>query len=158
MTDSVPQDLYAFPVTVRYLEVDQQGVVFNAWYLAWFDEAMTAFLAHAGLPYADLLALGVDCQVVHTELDWTGAVGFGDAVEVQVSPAHVGHTSFTLDFVVRSGGAAVCTGRTVYVVVVGPQAAGGHDAVGTKAEVPEPLRAALGEVRPLKPQGRAPRA
>ena len=35
-------------MTVRYLEVDAQGVVFNSWYLAWFDEAMTAFLRTAG--------------------------------------------------------------------------------------------------------------
>ena len=39
------------PVAVRYLEVDAQGVVFNAWYLAWFDEAMAAFFADRGLPY-----------------------------------------------------------------------------------------------------------
>ena len=25
---------FVFPVTVRYLEVDAQNVVFNAWYLA----------------------------------------------------------------------------------------------------------------------------
>jgi len=36
---------FAHRHAVRYLEVDAQGVVFNAWYLAWFDDAMTAFLA-----------------------------------------------------------------------------------------------------------------
>ena len=42
MSRAVP---FRFPVSVRYLEVDQQGVVFNMWYLAYFDDAMTAFLA-----------------------------------------------------------------------------------------------------------------
>jgi acyl-CoA thioester hydrolase len=32
---------YTFPVVVPYYQVDQQGVVFNMWYLAWFDEAMS---------------------------------------------------------------------------------------------------------------------
>lgn len=153
-------DPYAFDVTVRYLEVDQQGVVFNAWYLAWFDEAMTGYLRARGLPYPELQALGVDCQVVHTELDWRGAVGFGDDVAVQVATAHVGHTSFTLDFVVTNAGAAVVHGRTIYVVVVGPGGSDGPDgphARGAKAEVPQALREALGSPRPLKPQGRAPR-
>ena len=103
----------------------------------------------------------MDCQVAHAELDWRGAVGVGDAVAVQVATAHVGHTSFTLDFVVTRAGAAVVHGRTVYVVVVG---AGGDDEPGSphsrgaKAEVPQPLREALGGPRPLKPQGRVPRA
>jgi len=42
-------DAFTHPVQVRYLEVDAQGVVFNAWYLAWFDEAMTATLRLASL-------------------------------------------------------------------------------------------------------------
>jgi acyl-CoA thioester hydrolase len=47
---------------VRYFETDQQGVVFNMWYLGYFDEAMTAFLAEGGVAYADLLASGFDVQ------------------------------------------------------------------------------------------------
>ena len=35
---------------VRYLEADQQGVVFNMWYLGYFDEAMAPFLDEGGLP------------------------------------------------------------------------------------------------------------
>src|SRR5437667_12390906 len=49
---------FTHPVNVRYLEVDQQGVVFNMWYLAYFDDAMTSFLEEGGLPYVDMLAAG----------------------------------------------------------------------------------------------------
>ena len=35
---------FTYRHTVRYLEVDAQNVVFNSWYLAWFDDAMSAFL------------------------------------------------------------------------------------------------------------------
>ncbi len=95
------------PVTVRYLEVDAQGVVFNAWYLAWFDEAMAAFLA------APRAAVPVDDGRRATTCSWcaprsTGrpGVGFGDRVEIAVSTARIGRTSFALDFEVRRDGHA----------------------------------------------------
>ena len=106
---------YRFPVRVRYSEVDRQGVVFNMWYLGWFDEAMTGFLDARGVPYADLMAAGHDVQLVHTEVDWTGGVGFGDDVAVDVDVDRVGTTSFTLRFAVLRDGEPTATGRTTYV-------------------------------------------
>ena len=134
---------FTHPVEVRYLEVDQQGVVFNMWYLAYFDDAMTAFLASGGLDYDDLIAAGYDVQLVSTALDWRGGVGWRDDVAVAVSLARVGTTSFTLDFQVLRDGEAVVDGRTVYVVV----ATDG----GGKQQVPAVLRKSLGDERPLRP-------
>jgi len=127
---------FTFPVDVRYLEVDRQGVVFNMWYLAYFDDAMTAFLAAGGLPYGAMLGSGVDVQVVHTEIDWFGPLGFGEAAVVSVAVAHVGRTSFALRFDVRRAGRAVAGGRSVYVAVR-------TDGSG-KVDLPPALRAALG--------------
>ena len=127
---------------VRYLEVDAQGVVFNAWYLAWFDDAMTAFLAHRGLPYRDMLDTGHDVQLVRSEIDWTAGARFQDEVDVAVSTARLGHTSFALDFAVRRGDAPICTGRTVYVVVA-------TDGSGKRA-IPPVIAAALGDPAPLR--------
>ena len=36
-------DVFTFPVTVRYMEVDAQGVVFNGWYLTYFDDKRDLF-------------------------------------------------------------------------------------------------------------------
>src|SRR3974390_728715 len=91
---------------VRYLEVDQQGVVFNMWYLGYFDEAMSQFLAEGGLPYAEMLASGHDVQLVHTEIDWTAALKWNDEARVDVSVVGVGGTSFTLQFEVFAGDAS----------------------------------------------------
>ena len=129
---------FTFPIDVRYLEVDQQGVVFNMWYLAYFDDAMTAFLAAGGLPYDAMLASGVDVQVVHTEIDWNGPLGFGDPTEVQVDVAHIGTTSFTLRFAVSSSARTVVSARTVYVAVR-------TDGSG-KCELPAALLGAIGPV------------
>jgi acyl-CoA thioester hydrolase len=126
---------FEHPVTVRYLEVDRQGVVFNAWYLAYLDEAMTGFLGSFDVSYPQLLARGYDVQVVHTELDWAGAARFADELRVGVSVAAIGRTSFTLAFAVRRGADTLLTARTVYVVV-------GADGSG-KREVPDFLRTAM---------------
>jgi acyl-CoA thioester hydrolase len=129
---------FVHPIVVRYLEVDRQGVVFNMWYLAYLDEAMTAFLDAGGLPYGDLLAAGFDAQVVHTELDWYGPLGLGDQAEVRVVVAQIGRTSFTLRFDVMSSDRTVVLASTVYVAVR-------TDGSG-KCELPPVLLGALGPV------------
>jgi acyl-CoA thioester hydrolase len=121
---------------VRYLEVDQQGVVFNMWYLAYFDEAMSALLAAGGLSYTDMMAAGYDVQLVHSEVDWHGSLRFGDRATISVSVKRVGTTSLTLGFETRNGHELVATGTTVYVVVA-------TDGSG-KREVPRIIRDALG--------------
>ena len=109
--------VFTHPVQVRYHEIDQQGVVFNMWYLAYLDEAMSAFIEANGLAYTHLQDDGFDVQLVHTELDWTSALRFGEAASVTVAVATVGNTSFALDFVVRQGDRTACMARTVYVCV-----------------------------------------
>jgi acyl-CoA thioester hydrolase len=126
---------YAHRLTVRYLEVDRQGVVFNMWYLAYLDEAMTGFLTARAVPYEKLTGAGLDVQLVHTELDWRGAAGFADELTVEVDAEAVGRSSFTLAFAVRRGGDTLVSARTVYVVVA-------LDGSG-KREVPGFLRTAL---------------
>ena len=135
------------PITPRYMEIDSQGVVFNGWYLTWFDEAMAAFLADRGLTYPELIELGFDVHVVRSEIDYKSGVRWGDDVAVAVSTGRIGNTSFALDYqVVRTVGDAeeVCvTGRNVYVVVA-------SDFSG-KLPVPPRLREVLGEPAPLLP-------
>src|ERR1700712_4258727 len=109
------ESVFSFPVSVRYMEVDAQGVVFNAWYLTYFDEAMSAFLAHRGLPYQRMLDAGFYVQLVRSEIDFRAGVRWQEQVAVAVSTSKLGRTSFVLDFEVRRDTGEVCTsGRTVY--------------------------------------------
>lgn len=117
-----PAERFSLSLAPRYAEVDQQGVVFNAHYLTWFDEACTAFLDHIGVSYPALMADGLDFQVVHTEIDYAAPVRWRDRVRVAVACERVGQTSFTLGFTVLrtasdSAEHTVVTGRTVYVMV-----------------------------------------
>jgi acyl-CoA thioester hydrolase len=125
------------------MEVDAQGVVFNGWYLTYFDEAMTGFLAARGASYAALGAAGVDVQLVHVELDWVAGLRYADEFTVAVATATVGRTSFALDFQTRRDGEATCSARIVYVVVA-------TDGSG-KRPIPALLAGALGDPAPLRP-------
>jgi acyl-CoA thioester hydrolase len=136
-------DVFEFPLQVRYMEADAQGVVFNAWYLTYFDEAFAAFLDARGMRYQDLIAAGFDTQLVHSEIDWTSGLRWPDEFRVAVSTARVGTTSFSVDFETRrSGGEVTCGARTVYVVVA-------TDGSG-KRPIPPELAAALGPPAPLR--------
>lgn len=139
--------VFEHPFTVRYFEVDAQGVVFNGWYLGYFDEAMSHFLAASGLPYQVMLDAGYDVQLVRSEIDWRSGLRWQDRAAVAVSTARLGRTSFALDFEVRRYPAqdaapeVTCVGRTVYVVIA-------TDGSG-KREIPDLIAAALGEPAPL---------
>ncbi|HEY0574083.1 MAG TPA: thioesterase family protein [Pseudonocardia sp.] len=134
--------VFTFPVTVRYMEVDVQGVVFNGWYFTYFDEAMAAFFRHRGLPYPDMMAAGYDVQLVRSEIDYKSGVRFGEPIAVAVSPSRLGRTSFTLDFQIRrESGESTTNGRIVYVVVSTEDYA--------KREIPPLILDALGEPHPL---------
>jgi acyl-CoA thioester hydrolase len=130
--------VFRYEVTPRYLEVDQQGVVFNMWYLGWFDDAWAAFVASLGHSYPNLLAGGDDVMLVRSELEWSSGLRYGESATIEVSVEHLGRTSFTVRFDVRRGGQQAdvsCRGRTVYVVV-------GTDGSG-KRPIPAALRTAM---------------
>lgn len=133
---------FSFPVTVRYFEADQQGVVFNMWFLAYCDEAFTAMLEDRGLPYERLLAADCDVQLVHSEIDWSQPVRWRDDVEVLVAASRYGRSSFVVDFDVRARGTSACRVRTTYVAV---RVSGGAQ------PVPALLADALGPATPLWP-------
>ena len=125
----------AWSATVRYAECDQQGVVFNAHYLAYADEAMIAVLDRLGTPYQELYARGMDTSVVASELSWTSSARYGDIVDVDGAVERVGRTSFVVVFAISVGERPCCRVRTTYVLT-GPGA--------SPVAVPDDVRAAWG--------------
>ena len=107
----------AWSAPVRYAECDQQGVVFNAHYLAYADEAVDAVLSGSGVSYRDLLARGLDTSVVASELQWSSPARWGDVVDVDGVVERIGRTSFTVAFVIEVGERVCCRVRTTYVLV-----------------------------------------
>ena len=82
---------------VRYGECDMQGVVFNAHYLAYCDDALTAWMAAAlpeAVPYFGSPSPTFDYMVKKAELTWTAPFRFGDVVDLDCSVVRWGTTSF----------------------------------------------------------------
>ena len=101
---------------VRFVECDQQGVVFNAHYLVWADEAANAWWAARGMPWDALAARGLEYFLVASSQEWRSSARWGDTVEVEADLERLGRTSLTLRFVVRVGERECCLVRTTYVL------------------------------------------
>lgn len=119
---------------VRFVECDQQGIVFNAHYLVYADEAVNAWWSARGLPWQDLTRRGVEYVLVASAQEWRSSARYGDTVDVDVEPERLGRSSLTLRFTIRVGERVCCEVRTTYVCTVG----------GASAPWPDDVRAVLG--------------
>ena len=124
---------YRHTIRVRYGEVDKQGVVFNAHYMAYMDDAMETWL----LPIRELRdSLGWDMMLRRTTIDFLGSVTDGDLLDIDLAIRHWGRTSWILGYRGTHEGRPVFTGEVVYVSVKVP----GY----TKQETPPEIRAYMG--------------
>jgi acyl-CoA thioester hydrolase len=78
-----PESWFDYPVTVQPHHTDYAGVVWHGSYIAWLEEARIATLSHAGLEYADLVAIGCDLPVIHLSLNYCKPIKMGDRVRVR---------------------------------------------------------------------------
>jgi acyl-CoA thioester hydrolase len=120
---------------VRFVECDQQGIVFNAHYLVWADEAVNTWWVRRGVDWAAVNAQGIDYVVVASALEWRSSARYGDTVEVDADLEKLGRTSLTLRFVIRVGERECCVVRTTYVCTTG----------GTSSPWPEEIRLLVSE-------------
>ena len=138
MTERDPEPTpFTHRVEVHFYEVDQVGVVFNAWYLAWCDDARLAYCASRGFGIEDAKAADAMPLVRHADIEWLASLAAGDHAEILVRPVRVGTMSFTLRHEIhREGDGQLCAVVTVTYVAAGL-------AERTKRELPLSLRAAL---------------
>jgi acyl-CoA thioester hydrolase len=123
---------YRHRIPIRYGEVDMQGVVFNAHYLAYCDDASDSWLRDR---LGRFEALGWEPMVVKAVIEWQGAAGIGDALDIDLAVSRWGRTSFDVGFTGRVGERPVFTATITYVGV----SPGDH----TPIEPPADVRAAL---------------
>lgn len=128
-------------VEVHFYEVDQVGVVFNAWYLAWCDDARLAYLASRGYGLEEAKEADALPLVRHADIEWLASLAAGDRADIVVRPVRVGTTSFTLRHEIhRHSDQLLCAVLTITYVAAGL-------AERTKRELPLSLRTALDEDR-----------
>lgn len=128
---------YRNVLPIRYGEVDQQGVVFNAHYLAYVDDTMDRWLRTFDVSFEQH---GWDVMLKRAEIEWDGPARTGDDLAVDVAVLRWGRTSFDAGFVGTVGERRVFTARIVYVGV--------RHGTTEPMPAPEPVRALLGEAVP----------
>lgn len=125
---------------VRYGECDMQGVVFNANYFAYVDDAIDVWLRKAvGSGYLDFF----ECQVKKATLEWFSPARAHEVLEVRLEVTRWGRTSFDVTVSLDVGDRHVATGELV-LVSVAPE---GH----TPTPVPDEVREALGTGKSGRP-------
>jgi acyl-CoA thioester hydrolase len=105
---------YRHELRVRYAECDMQGVVFNAHYLGYADDALSFWMTTFPTPMEDL---GYDLMVVRAEVDWRGSARFNDLVVVDCAVVRWGTTSLVIGYDMTVEGRSVCRVELTYVGV-----------------------------------------
>ena len=91
MMAGVPEP-FRHSVRVRYSECDLQGIVFNANYLTYVDDALTE-LWRAAVPggYTGMVESGVDMVVGEANIRYLAPARVDDLLDLDVSVARLGH-------------------------------------------------------------------
>jgi acyl-CoA thioester hydrolase len=121
------------PFRVRYSEIDGQGVVFNAHWLTYFDEACTRFFDALG--FREEWVDQFDVMLVKVVLEWQGSARFDEFVDIVVRPSRLGTKSFDLRYDASVDENPVCIATITYVSV--------KPGANTSVEIPPHIRAAL---------------
>lgn len=122
---------------VRYVELDTQGIVFNAHYLTWYDEAVSDYIRAAG--YADSMRLpGADFHVVRGLVDYKVAIGPKAEIEIGARCTRIGRSSVAFQPAIFPKGETtlLATGEIVWVLT--------DQATRRPVPIPDAMRAALG--------------
>jgi len=107
--------LYVHDIKVRYSEVDSQGIVFNAHYLAYCDDTFESWFRAC---FADRLqSLAVEIVVKRAVIEWLTAARLADAIELGMHLERVGRTSFEFRFEGSIQGTRAFVAQVTYVVV-----------------------------------------
>lgn len=105
---------YVHRIPVRYGEVDMQGVVFNAHYLAYCDDTADTWWRAVLGQFEDS---GWEPMVVKAVVEWQGSAGIGDTLDIAAGVARWGTTSFDVSFRGGVRDRAIFTATVTYVGV-----------------------------------------
>jgi acyl-CoA thioester hydrolase len=127
---------FLYELRVRYGECDAQGVVFNANYLAYFDNSINELLREACGSYQSMLDRGVDIVLAEAQLSFRAPARFEDRLELEIALARLGTTSIVSEHRIRRDGELLVEATIRHVMV--------DRETLTKTPIPDWLRDQLG--------------
>ncbi|MFD1045005.1 acyl-CoA thioesterase [Kibdelosporangium lantanae] len=130
--------MFVHRLRVRYHECDQQGVVFNANYVSYYDVALTEMWRALLGSYQSMVDQGHDLVIAESRLRYLSPARFDDEVDISLNIHHVGTTSLIMRPEYRVGDTLTTEGEIRHVFI--------NTATFTKAPIPDYVRAALARV------------
>ncbi|TCO50738.1 acyl-CoA thioesterase [Actinocrispum wychmicini] len=109
--------MFVHRLRVRYSECDQQGVVFNANYLAYYDVALTELWRARVCLYQEMIDKGDDLVVAESRLRFLRPGRFDDEIDIAMDVHHLGTTSLIVHPVFRVGDTVITEGEMRHVFV-----------------------------------------
>lgn len=108
---------YSHQLRVRYGECDQQGVVFNANYLAFIDDASEVWI-RSNSPNGSYEKLNWEWMVVKSIIEWQSSARTGDLLDINIGVVRFGGKSFDVGSVGFVGTRKIFSARSVCVSVL----------------------------------------
>ena len=99
---------------IRYAECDQQGVVFNSWYLLYMDDSVDVWLRELDM---DFESRGWEVMVKRSEIVWHGSARPNETLTLTCEVSRWGDTSLDVSIRGAVGDRHCFDGTMVYVVV-----------------------------------------
>lgn len=100
---------------IRFIDTDASQRIHYTALFKHFEAAEEEFLRSFGQSFASSETGNFGFPRVHAECDISGALGFGDEIDIEVSVERVGRSSYTLHFRVLKAGLEVAQGKVVAV-------------------------------------------
>ncbi|MCH7899599.1 MAG: acyl-CoA thioesterase [Acidobacteria bacterium] len=104
---------------IRYSDCDPQGIVFNANFARYWDDAVTDWFEELGFGGTELGGIGVDVVTARLEIDFKAAAKLGDTLVTEAAVERIGDTSMTVLVTTsrQSDSQIVAEGKAIYVFV-----------------------------------------
>jgi len=85
-------------IRVRYIEIDQMGVVNNVNYFRWLEEGRVELLREIGAPLIEIEKDGTFLMIVETHCNYLAPARYDELVYLETWISHVGTKSIRFDY------------------------------------------------------------
>ena len=101
---------------VRWSEIDQQKVVFNAHYLSYVDIGMSEYWRQLAVPYDEgTQRLGGELYLKATQLEFHASAHLDDVIDIGIRVVKIGNSSVTFEAGIFCADKLLVSGTMVYV-------------------------------------------
>ena len=127
-------------IRVRYIEIDQMGVVNNVNYFRWLEEGRVELLRDLGMPLIEIERSGTILMIAETHCNYLKPARYDELLVLETWISHVGNKSIRYDYSVKrkEDGIEIARAYTVHVTT---------DKNGTSKPIPQDLKNVLLEAK-----------